>query len=337
MQQLNATWDVDGKYVLISRDGDVLVRHPVTFSYRGKNWLKDGGNGKTSTFGHAGIGILNSVRNSCFRSLVQCDKCDRACYSEEGSRQSGCFAQTNTFSMLRWNSGFNIILNGVTPGTEKFFSVHKPKSGNYDLSSFRSRIFRCDSESSTSCLSLSLGMIQEWARHNPRKIFSAISSAYFKVSDERLQEVVDCGNIVVGVSLSGWHGIDDTMNRIMEARRYQNAGVPVVIWIATRPDWSETDEWGVIMDEVSRYDPRQIVEVPYHERGSHSDHIMGINPWGGCCQFGIDKCGRTVDMGSGLRKDDGSSAEGKVNGSCVSCKNACGASWLKISTKGQGR
>lgn len=334
MRQLTATWSADGTHALIQRDGELLASLPVTFSRRTHSWLKPNGNRKLETFGASGIGVLNTARNGCMRGLVGCERGESACYAEDGVLQSGCFAQTTAFAMIRWNSGFDITLNGYKPGTENFFSLTLPKDGNYDLSMYRPRIFRCDSESSTSCLTLSLGTVQRWAAANPDKIFSTVCSAYFRVPAARLREASACGNIVAGVSLSSWVGLDDLQNRIAEARRYQKHGVPVVLWVATNQRWTDENPegWRIIERELRRYDPRQIIEVPYHTRAGHTQHILNLNPWGGCCQVGVDACGRQVDMNSGLRRDDGSLAEGKTSGACFRCKNACGASWLKVMT-----
>ena len=334
MKQLDAVWSEGGDAVIVSRRGEELVRHPVTFSRRTHSWLKHQSNGKLATYGVTGIGVLNTIRNGCFRALTCCQKCDRPCYTEDGVTQSGCFSQNTAFAMLRWKQGFNIISNGYTPGTEGFLSIHQPKDGNYDLSIYRPKIWRVASESSTACLDLSLGMTQCWAASNPNKIFAAVSSCYFRVSSHMLRRAAECRNIVAGVSLSCWLGEDDLRNRISEARRYQEHGLPTAIWVATNPVWAETNPagWKVILDELSTYDPRQVIEVPYHTRAGHTQHILGINPWGGCCQVGIDSCGRQVDMNTGVRLDDGGLAEGRVNGACRTCRNACGASWLKVSS-----
>lgn len=338
MRQLQAAWSEDGKAVVVSRDGEELLRHPVEKSRRTHSWLKPGGNGKLSSFGRTGIGVLNTVRNGCFRALTGCDRCDVPCYTEEGVSQSGCFSQNTAFAMLRWGEGFNVIHNGYIPGTERFLSVHVPKDGNLDLSMYPCRVWRVASESSTACFDLSLGMTQGWARRNPDRVFAAVSSAYFRVPDERLAEAADCGNIVVGLTWSAWLGMDDLRNRMAEARRYHNFGVPVVIWVATNPEWCDSNRsgWQAILDELRLYDPRQLIEVPYHTRAGHTKHIMDSNPWGGCCEFGFSSCGRLVNMDLGSFVDDGTGCESKVNGACARCKNACGASWLKVSRSGRG-
>ena len=95
MRQLTAGWSEDGKHAVISRGDEVLVRHPVTFSGRTHSWLTPG-TGKLAHYGSSGIGVINLVRNGCFRKYTGVERCDEGCYSEVGNPQSGCYADLTT-------------------------------------------------------------------------------------------------------------------------------------------------------------------------------------------------------------------------------------------------
>jgi hypothetical protein len=319
VRQLQAAWSEDGEAVVISRDGEDLLRHPVEFVNRNHSWYKPNGNAKTA---HGGIGILSCLSNGCFRSLTGCGRCTERCYAEPGRCQSGCYADLTAHAMIRWNSGFSVIHNGYHPGTEGFFHVRLPKNGSYDLSKYGTRIFRVDSESATSCMSLALGITQKLAEANPRIKFTGISSDYFHVPDSMLEWAARCGNVVIGHTVSPWFAVDDLSNRIEQAHRWQAAGVPTMLWVATRDEWRGANPagWAMIDEELGKFHPEQLVEVPYHDRSGHAIHTLRVNPLGGCCEVGVTPEGEYHRMDSGH--------EGKLIGSCRGCKVMCGVRWL---------
>jgi hypothetical protein len=330
MRQLTAAWSEDGKHAVISRGDEVLVKHPVTFSGRTHSWLKPG-NGKLAHYGSSGIGVLNFVRNGCMRGYAGVERAEDSCYSDGPG--TGCFAGLTTHAAIRKNSGFSIVANGVAPGTEKFFVLTLPRNGNLDLSMFPQKVWRVDSESSSSCLSLALGLTQRVAEANPDKVITGISSDYFFVPDAQLRRAAACKGITIGHSLSPWFGISDIRNRIAAARRFEGHGVTTTLWIITRPEWeaANPEGWRLIMEEVGRYDPRAVIFLGYHDRSVHETATADLNPMGVCCRNGIDKVGRYVDMETRLTLDGGEEATGACSGTCHRCALGCGAAWLKIS------
>lgn len=320
MKQLEANWSDEGRSVVVSRDGVELVRHPVEFVTRNHSWYKPDGNAKTQ---HGGIGILSCLSNGCFRSLTGCGRCSERCYNQPGVKQSGCYADLTAHAMIRWNTGFSVIHNGAKPGTEGYFHVYLPKNGSYDLSKSGTRVFRVDSESATSCMSLALGITQRWAAANPTVKFTGISSDYFHVPDSMLDLAARCGNVVIGHTLSPWFAMDDLRNRVEQAHRWQAAGVPTMLWVETRPDWQDSNPegWALIEEQLGSWDPRQVVEVPYHDRAGHCTHTLHVNPHGGCCEMGVTPEGEYHRMDSGH--------EGKLAGACRGCKIMCGVRWLQ--------
>lgn len=327
LKQLDAAWSEDGTAVVVSRDGEELLRHPVDFVHRNHSWYKPDGNGKTS---HGRLGILSCLSNGCFRSLTGCGRCDQRCYLEPGVKQSGCYADLTAHAMIRWNTGFSVIHNGVKPGTEGYFHVYLPKNSNYDLSKSGTKLFRVDSESSTSCMSLALGITQRWAEANPKLKFTGISSDYFHVPDAMLDRAARCGNVVIGHTLSPWFAMDDLQNRVEQAHRWQAAGVPTTLWVVTRADWEAANPKGakLISEQLGSWDPRQVIRLGYHDRAVHESVAETPNPWGTCCSVGVDEEGEYCDMVDHVRLGDGTAAVGKVKGVCRGCRVLCGAKWL---------
>ena len=330
MRQLTAVWSEDGAHALISRDGELLVEHPVTFSNRTHSWLKPHGNGKVAHYGSSGMGVVNFVRNGCFRSATDVERCSDSCYSD-GPR-TGCFADLTAHAAIRKNSGFSVVHNGLIPGTENFFSLMLPKDGNLNLSMFPQKVWRIDSESSTSCLSLALGLTQAVAEANPNKIMTGISSDYFFVPAAQLRRAAACKNIVIGHSLSPWFGISDIRNRISAARRFAKHGVSTTLWIVTRPGWEAANPsgWRLISDEMERWDSRSIIYLGYHDKMVHETAGGSPNPMGACCRNGVTKSGQYVNMETRLALSDGESVNEVAVGTCHRCPLGCGAAWLKV-------
>ena len=331
MKQLKAVWSADGNHALISREGQVVASLPAVESRHTHAWVKPDGNGKTS---HGNIGVVSSLRNGCFRKLTGCGRCDERCYYEPGKLQSGCYADCTTFAMIRWNTGFSVIHNGAEPGTEKYFSLTLPKGGDYSLARYPTKIYRVDSESSTSCLSLSLGLTQRWAEANPNITFTGISSDYFRVPAAMLRRAARAGNIVIGHTLSPWFALDDLKNRLAEARRYQKFGVPTVLWVVNRPDWEDSNPAGVALidNAEEEFRPEQIVRLGYHDRQQHQTVRSTENPLGVCCGTGVDVDGCYADMATRIRTD-GLLASDKLKGVCRGCRILCGARWLRDSKR----
>lgn len=329
--QLEAGW-VDGK-VRISRDGVRLVDVPVQTVTKGKDWLKLE-NRKTEGM----VGIISCLAGSCFRAGTGFGRSNEACYSKaDGS--GGCYANATLHANFRkspkfFKHPFNVVTNGLLPGTESWFKVKVPK--NYDLSMFPRKVWRVDSETSTSCLSLALGMTQRWAEANPAKIMTGISSDYFHVPDDMLDWAARCGSVVIGHSISSWFSSDDLHNRIEQALRFQSHGVATTLWVVTNPEWDKANpESKRIVDEaIGMFDPRQIISLGYHDHGTHMFSSMDVNPWGSCCTNRYSKEGVrlvTPDM-----TVDGDAYKGIPYGKCKGgCGVMCGASWQRVCQREQ--
>jgi len=327
--QLEAGWI--GNDVRISRDGVRLVDVPMQTVTKGKDWLKLG-NGKTEGM----VGIISCLAGGCFRACTGFGRCSEACYcKEDGS--GGCYGNSSLHAEFRkspkyFKIPYNICYNGFLPGTGPWFKVKVPKS--FDLSMYPRKVWRVDSETSTSCLSLSLGLTQRWAEANPSKIMTGISSDYFHVSDDMLDWAARCGNVVTGHTVSSWFSPDDLMNRIEQALRFQRHGVPTTLWVATNPEWDESNPESkrIVDSAVSMFQPKQIIEVAYHDHGTHMMAGGDMNPWGACCSNRFTKEG--VRLATPDMTVDGEGYKGIPYGKCgPSCKLMCGASWLRVCQK----
>lgn len=325
--QLEASW-VDGE-VRISRDGVRLVDVPVQDVTKGKDWIKPEGNSKTEGM----VGIISCLSGGCFRAATGFGRCNEACYCKtDGS--GGCYANASLHAEFRksrkhFENPYNVIYNGLMSGTESWFKVKIPRS--FDLSMFSRKVWRVDSETSTSCLSLALGLTQRFAEANPRKIMTGISSDYFHVPDDMLDWAARCGNVVTGHTLSSWFSPDDLHNRIEQALRFQGHGVATNLWVVTNPQWDmERPESKAIVDEaIGMFDPRQIISLGYHDHGVHMFADETVNPWGSCCTNRYSKEGErlaTPDM-----TVSGNPYKGIPYGKCKGgCGVMCGASWQRV-------
>lgn len=321
--QLEARWAEET--IEVVRNGNVLANIPFSLVTKDKSWLKPNGNGKTEGM----VGMISCLAGGCFRSATGFGKCDQACYCRPDGK-GGCYANLTIHAEFRKGKEvpYNVIYNGLLPGTESWFKVKVPK--NYDLSMYPRRNWRVDSETSTACLSLALGLMQRFAEANPSKRFTGISSDYFFVPDEALSWAARCGNIVVGHTVSSWFSPDDLHNRIEQALRFQRLGVPTVLWVATNPEWDEANpESRRLVDAaVGLFNPCQMIEVPYHDHGTHMLSSRNLNPWGECCTNRYTKDGRRLDADMTV---DGEVYNGIPYGKCgPSCKVMCGASWLSM-------
>jgi len=329
--QLTAGWKDDA--VEIMRDGIRIARVPVEGVNKDARWFKPRGNTKT-----LGVtGIISGLSGGCFRAATGFGKCTQACYRREDGK-GGCFANLTVHANLRRAAHnpvpFDVIYNGLFPGTESWFHVRVPKS--HDLSRYSRKVWRVDSETSTSCLSLALGMTQEWAEANPSKIFTGISSDYFHVPDDMLDWAVRCGNIVIGHTISSWFARDDLLNRIEQALRFQRHGLATTLWVVTNPEWDEANPESkrFVDSAIGMFDPSQIIVVGYHDHRTHLVATETPNPRGCCCELMVDKDGHRIDTDT--MTVDGEPLKGIPYGKCGvkgmgGCKLFCGATWLMSS------
>lgn len=328
--QLNAQWlGTDG--VRIGRDGVRLVDVPVKSVTKGKDWIKPFGNEKTEAM----VGIISCLAGGCFRAATGFGRCSSACYcKEDGS--GGCYSNATLHAEFRKNpkynlNPYNVIYNGYMPGTESWFKVKVPKS--FDLSMYPRKVWRVDSETSTSCLSLALGLTQRFAEANPSKIMTGISSDYFFVPNDMLDWAARCGNIVTGHTLSSWFSPDDLMNRVEQALRFQSHGVPTTLWVVTNPEWDEANPESkrIVDGAIDMFQSSQIIVLGYHDHGTHLVAAETPNSRGCCCELRVNKEGRRVDTDT--MTVDGEPLKGIPYGKCGvkgmgGCKLFCGATWL---------
>ena len=312
---LEATWATDEQTMLITAPGrdpvSLPVEHGVTAHLA---WLKPHGNSKTQ---HGGIGIVNTLNGGCFRSLLPFERSDLPCYADGVDPCSGCYADQTLCARFARARGddFAVGSNGITPATQRYFHARTPSK--WTLDRYPARYWRVDSESSTACLSMALGLTQRWAEANPKKIFTGISSDHFHVPAPMLRRAAAAGNIVIGHTVSPWFSVEENRHRFREAKRWQRHGVPTVIWAVTSSRW---DDGGYVRRRLREWEPRQVIECPYHTKQGYAEHVLSINPKGGCCEIGIDKTGEYV------RPED---AEGKWRGNCHGCKVLCGVDHLR--------
>lgn len=339
--QLTATWILQNgkasnlagptdnvKGIRVSRGRKVLAVVETERYPRNAQLIKGEGNGKTLGV----VAMVKSCAMGCFRAGTGFGKCDQACYSDENGK-GGCYANHTRYAAIHTPAGFNVVHNGLLPGTEKFFHLRLPKNNDFSLDRWGTKIYRVDSETSDASLSISLGILQQWARVNPSKTITCISSAYFKVSDTRLAELAELRNVVIGFTLSPWFAADDQANRVKEIKRFQAAGISVCVWVATRPDWDNESQKDLVLSLVR---PEQVVEVPYHAAGKHAPYSLHLNPAGACCETRVDSEGRKVDLKTNTVKGEAGERiphQGRSFGKCVGCRVLCGARYLKATQR----
>ena len=258
--------------------------------------------------------MVTSLSQGCFRALTGFPNSHLPCYASDENPWEGCYANHTRHALCKRNKSFNVIDNGTTEENAAYFNVRLPSNG-FSLARYRMPNWRVDSETSCGSLSLAAEIIHEWAEANPEKSFTTISSGYFFVPAASLRRAAKAGNIVVGHTLSPWFSEEELRSRVRQLDKCLTYGVPSVIWAATRPEW-ENPAYDSILSEALKLVPAEaVIEVPYHERGSQSDHTMGVNPLGGCCEHKMVKkgvkYGRCVVKGSGA------------------CRLACGATFLR--------
>ena len=300
-------------------------------------YVQPGGNSKSA---HV-MGMIKGLSQWCGRSLTGFERCDVPCYSnDDGS--GGCFANHTCHSRFLRSRGYDVIHNGFKPGTEDWGYIQLPKYDSYDLSPARARvgrdrmIWRVDSETSDVSASLALGMMQRWAEENPRDWFVAISSNYYRVPLAMLKRAARLPNLIVGHTFSPWFRHDDSLNRLASLRHYIEVGVRTQLWIATRPSWDVSPSVRAVIDEaVSLVDPKQVIEVAYHDlQVGHERTSFNLNPLGVCCEGMVDMSGRKVK--NGMVRENGTMVpvKGRVVGKCsAGCKLLCGVSYETLNRR----
>lgn len=325
--QLTAGWQGDSVHIM--RDGVRIADVPARSVGKSADWFKPHGNVKTDGM----VGILSCLSGGCFRAATGFGRCNEACYCRQDGR-GGCYANLTLHAEFRkhpkyFETPYNVIYNGYMPGTESWFRVKVPRS--WDLSNYPRKVWRIDSETSTSCLSLALGLTQRFAEANPGKVMTGIASDYFFVPDDMLDWAARCGNIVIGHTLSAWFAPDDLHNRIEQALRFQRHGLATTLWVATNPEWNETrpESRRIVEGAIRMFDPRQIIEVAYHDHATHMLAGGDLNPWGPCCKNMYSQDGRRIDTSD--MTVDGEPVKGRPIGKCKGgCALMCGASWQRI-------
>lgn len=335
---LKAIW-LDPFHVEIrNSENEKIAEIPVNRGLRTKKdleWvLKHDGNIKTSGV----VGIVNMLSQGCFRAYTGYPQSGMACYSEDGRKNSGCYANQTRHAQVRWGRGFDVIHNGALSGTEEFFKIKIPEDLEIP-SEIPTKIYRVDSETADGSMSLALGLVQDFAAANPGRKVTTISSAYFEVPPEQLARAAELENLVVGFTFSPWFDSEDLSNRLAVLSEFLEAGVTSVIWVATNPAWEKNEDHESRMELVNRalamVRPEAVIEVPYHDGRGHEHSSLDVNPWGACCDHRVDSKGRKVEGGMVLGDAGPEPLKGKAYGRCTGCKLQCGVRYLNAEKNGK--
>ena len=329
-QPLEVKW-LDSDTLAVYKDGVeqgrfVARRTRVTDD----KYVQVGGNTKTAGV----VGMIKGFSQWCGRSLTGFEQSDVPCYSNPDGT-GGCYANFTMHAMPLRKKGFDVIHNGFLPGSEAYGYIQLPKYGSYDLTPARARVnrsrmtWRVDSETSDASASLAAGQMQLWAEANPRDWFVAISSNYYHVPQALLKRAAASPNLIIGHTFSQWFGEDDLRNRLHAMKRYLKAGVRTQVWLATRPAWENSPEKQDLIDSaLSLVSPKQVVEVPYHDRSvGHVEASARINPYGVCCEVQVDNAGRRVRHGKVEVEGQQVPVKGATFGKCRGCRILCGVRW----------
>lgn len=334
---LRAEW-MDPFHVSVISGTEVLAELPVERGLRTKDdlryVLKHDGNTKTAGV----IGIVNMISQGCFREYVGYPQSGVSCYSD-GTPGSGCYANATRHAEVRRKDGFDVIHNGVHPGTEGFFRIRVPEVMAVP-EGVPTRIYRVDSETADGSMSLALGLVQDFAEANPSRKVTTISSAYFDVPDSEVARAAGLENLVVGFTVSSWFDEVDLGNRVSELRRFLDFGVTSVVWVATDPRWESVGPRAdLVAEALGMVRPEAVIEVPYHDKGTHEFSSLGVNPWGACCDSRFDSKGRKIDLATYTVEQDGERVKpaGKSGGTgrCEGCKLQCGVRYLHAENSGK--
>ena len=289
--QLKTQW-INKNQVAVLKGNKVVAAPKIRYFSDRSRFLSTQGNAKTKNV----IGMINCVANGCFRCATGFERCEQDCYN-------ACYANRTHFALKNKKDSFDVISNGME---NDFFHINLPdgENPNYKLNTLK--MWRFGSETSDSSLALSLGIIEPWIQNNSDKYFIGINSDYFFVQAEKLKRLANYNNLVIGHTVSMWFGEDDLQNRLKQIERYQDYGIPTVVWITTNPEWlsskkEERKQESLVKKILKLVSPEQIVEVPFHSYGKYQDPVLKINPDGYCCEF---------------RK-------------CKGCKILCGVRYLK--------
>jgi hypothetical protein len=286
--QLKVQW-ITKNQIAILKGQQVVAAPPVRYFKDRSYFLETQGNHKTKGV----VGMINCVSNGCFRGVTGFEKCNEPCYN-------ACYANDTFYARKhKWN-GFDVTMNGVD---NKYFLINLPAKPSYKLNTLK--IWRIGSETSDMSLALAMDVVEPWVAANPDKFFTGISSDYFYVKADLLKKMANYDNFVVGHTISTWFGSDDLENRFTQIERFRDYGIPTMVWIVTKPEWTETkkgqlQEKKMVKRALSLVSKHQIIEVAYHHNQHHEPTTLNLNPAGVCCS----------------------------TGTCKSCKLLCGVRWL---------
>jgi hypothetical protein len=328
---LTAEW-LTPDLVVIKRAGVPVAYVPVERLALTETFHKDG-NRKT----RGEFPVTKSITQGCFRILTGFERCDQPCYSD-GSPESGCFANHNKYAGFRRTQGpYNVIFNGVLNDDVR---IRLPKNGG-DLGRLlgprqdgQPHTVRIDAESADGSLSLALGVAQSWAEANPNVYFTTIASMYFSPSDEVLRWAAALPNLWVGGTVSGWFSAAENAARFAAIDRFIEFGIPMVVWVATHPEW---DNDGIIKRAKQLVGEDRIIQAPYGDTHTKRLPLLGVNAAGACGDMrydGNDRRAIVVAGGPGdvpeykVETEDGTLGKpyGTVHARCRGCSLKCGFS-----------
>jgi hypothetical protein len=156
--------------------------------------------------------------------------------------------------------------------------------------------------------------------------YLCFSSSYIRVADEVLTALSRFKNLIVHVTVSGWHSREENILRLREFERYSAAGLNTFLRVVNRQDWAMVGEgihdsgarverWLLCEIELRGFS-RQVIRTPFHSvhpfpggrPGSlGTRHMAGTDypsPWGRLLEQGARECCTT--------------------GKCKTCPTRCG-------------
>ncbi len=161
--------------------------------------------------------------------------------------------------------------------------------------------------------------------------YLCFSAAYTKVTDEHLRSLGVYPNLVVHITVSGWHSRQENLLRLHEFERYSNFLHNVVLRVVNRQDWAaigaavpdsgaRVEAW--LLGEINRRGlARRMIRTPFHSvhsfPGSNpgslgTRHMAGADyseTWDTLISQGTKECCTT--------------------GKCKTCPTQCGATATK--------
>jgi len=339
---LDARW-ASPDLVEVRKAGQPIVHLLVTRADRRQDtYIKLLGNTKT----RFEVPILNSLSLGCLRRATGYERCDRTCYEDDQGR-GGCYASANQYAIQRASVAdhYDIVHNAILNDQ---LLVRLPSDGlavlpDADLPvEKRSPIIRSSSESSDASFDLALGITQAWAEGNPDRWFLTLCSHHFRLSDAMLCWAAALGNVIGCTTVSGWLSAAELDDRFAAARRFQEFGLPTVIWLVTSRDWANEL---VLERALELVPPELVVEVP-HRSSHHAQELPLFSDRGVsvCGSMRYDADGRRVEFHQGadgtlsrtVRGADGAPTKprGQVHSRCLNCPTKCG--WTALFGHGFG-